>query len=171
MEQKYLDQFRSTVKEIAKELNNDIGMDKMFGNRTKKIRSVFQMMVAHMEDLGCDKTVEASLEQKLAVEQVSKDFLNVATFDKMTDQIRGLSEKYLTLVSNWNREIGKIQTVDLFVQSAMNQIKGYQTFVEASDSLRSLVKYVNTIQRFAPPAFQQSKHYLETLRDTKNEKV
>ena len=164
MEQQALEQYRATVNGIKKILAYEIELRKAFGNRADRVKAAFQVMVSQMDTLAEDKEVEVSGEQKATVEKAVNDFLAVATYEPMPNLFRDLAKQYLKLAVNWNRALGKIQTIDVQAQATMHIIEGQETFTAAARSLRQLIKHVESMQKFAPPAFQLSKHFLDSIR-------
>jgi hypothetical protein len=167
MEPKALEQYRATVNEIRRIFAYDIELRKVFGNRVGRVKDAFQVMVCQMDALAEDKEVEVSPEQKATVEKAVNDFLAVAIYQPMLNLFRDLSKQYLKLAVNWNRELGKVQAIDVQAQASIQIVEGQETFVAAARTLRQLIKHVESMEKFAPPAFQLSKHFLDSIRQGK----
>lgn len=156
--------FRGTVEAAHKDLNQQVPMLQVFGRRIGRVRAAFDIMVGQMEALAEDKEVKPTTKEKATVQDAVEIFLVVATYEPVRGIFRSLAVRYLNLASNWNREVGfKNRRIGLNIQATLRLIEGQETFSAAAKSLRVLLRRLQDMQNYTPPAFEASRHYLNAL--------
>ncbi|GAI80579.1 unnamed protein product, partial [marine sediment metagenome] len=116
-----------------------------------------------MNELAEDKAVEASGEEKSRVKEVADLFLSIAVNEPITPIFRDLSKFYLLLMFNWNKELGKRPDIEKQISTAQKIVMAQMTMLDTIDLLKYQLKRGRDMRNWNPPAFELSRHYLETL--------
>ena len=170
MEQEDLKKYQETVGRIKGILKYEADLRKVFGPRLGKVNGVFELMLRQMDDLAEDKAVEASREEKSRVKEVVNLFLSIAVNQPIVPIFRELSRFYLLLVFNWNKELGKRPDIELSVSAVQRIVEGQMTMIDTINLLKTVSERLQRLNRYGPPAFELSRHYLQSLGGEKLEK-
>lgn len=138
---------------------------KAFGPRgVEKLKMALGVMEAQMNQLGEDKSVVASNTDRGKVKEAINLFLNIAVYQPIVPIFRDLSQVYLLIAFNWNKELGRpdIQTA---IQATRNIVSGQMTMNETINLLKTVSERVQKLNRYEPPAFELSRHYLKSLEE------
>ncbi|MBA7614890.1 hypothetical protein ES703_22164 [subsurface metagenome] len=169
MEQEDLKKYQETVGRIKGILKYEADLKKVFGPRLDKVNGVFELMLRQMDDLAEDKAVEASGEEKSKVKEVVNLFLSIAVNRPIVPIFRDLSRFYLLLVFNWNKELGKRPDIELSVSAAQRIVEGQMTMIDTINLLKTVSERLQKLIGYEPPAFELSRHYLQSLEEKKLE--
>ena len=82
---------------------------------------------------------------------------------------RDLSRFYLLLVFNWNKELGKRPDIELSVSAAQRIVEGQMTMIDTINLLKTVSERLQKLSGYEPPAFELSRHYLQSLEGEKLE--
>ncbi|GAI60825.1 unnamed protein product [marine sediment metagenome] len=170
MKQEDLKKYQETVSKIKGILKYEADLKKVFGPRLGKVNGVFELMLRQMDDLAEDKAVEASGEEKSRVKEVVNLFLSIAVNRPIVPIFRDLSRFYLLLVFNWNKELGKRPDIELSVSAAQRIVEGQMTMIDTINLLKTVSERLQKLIGYEPPAFELSRHYLQSLEEKKLEK-
>ncbi len=152
----------SKIKEILKYEND---LRKVFAeNQLQTIRKGLETMESQMEKLAKDEQVQASGQDKSTVKGVTDIFLNVAVNQPMIPISRDLTLNYLLLTFNWNLALGKRPDIEQNIKAVQGIVRGEMTIVDAINTLKALLERAKSLTQYTPPAFELSKHYLESLK-------
>ena len=165
MEQEDLEKYHETIGKIKKIFEFELELKKVFGPRIDVIREVFELMQRQMNELAEDKVIEASGKEKSKVKDVVALFLSVAVNEPIVPIFRDLSEPYLLLVLNWNKELGKRPDIEATIDTTRKIVLAQMTMLDTIGLLKTLLKRGREIKNWSPPAFELSRHYLETLNE------
>lgn len=163
MKQEDLKKYQETVGSIKKLFGFDLALKKVFGPRLDKVKGVFELLQRQMNELAEDKAVEASGEEKSRVKEVADLFLSIAVNEPITPIFRDLSKFYLLLMFNWNKELGKRPDIEKQISTSQKIVMAEMTMLDTIDLLKYLLKRGRDMKNWTPPAFELSRHYLETL--------
>ncbi len=169
MEQETLKKYQETVNKIKGIMKYETDLKKVFGPRLDKVKESFEIMVCQMNNLAEDTEVEASGEEKSRVKEVVNLFLSIAVNQPIVPIFRDLSRFYLLLVFNWNKELGKRPDIETSVCAVQRIVEGQVTMIDTINILRALLERARKTQQYGPPAFELSRHYLETLNKEKED--
>lgn len=163
MKEEDLKKYQETVSKIKGIMKYEADLKKVFGPRLDKVKKVLEIVECQMNDLAEDKTVEASGEEKSRVKEVVNLFLSIVVNQPIVPIFRDLSRFYLLLVFNWNKELGKRVDIETSVNATQRIVEGQMTMIETISLLKVLLKRGRDMKNWSPPAFELSRHYLETL--------
>ena len=163
MEQEDLKKYQETVSKIKGIMKYEADLKKVFGPRLDKVKKSFEIMECQMDDLAEDTEVAASGEEKSRVKEVVNLFLSIAVNQPIVPIFRDLSRFYLLLVFNWNKELGKRADIEASVSAVQRIVEGQMTMIDTINILRALLERARKTQQYSPPAFELSRHYLESL--------
>jgi len=169
MEQEDLKKYQETVSKIKKIFEWEVDLRRVFGPRLDKVKKALEIMECQMDDLAEDIEVEASGEEKSRVKEVVNLFLSIAVNQPIVPIFRDLSRFYLLLVFNWNKELGKRADIEASVSTVQRIVEGQMTMIDTINILRALLERARKTQQYGPPAFELSRHYLETLNKEKED--
>ncbi|MBA7515071.1 hypothetical protein ES705_07109 [subsurface metagenome] len=169
MEQEDLKKYQETVNKIKGIMKYEADLKKVFGPRLDKVKKALEIVECQMNDLAEDVTVEASGEEKSRVKEVVNLFLSIAVNQPIVPIFRDLSMCYLLLVFNWNKELGKRADIEASVSAVQRIVEGQMTMIDTINILRALLERARKTQQYGPPAFELSRHYLESLDRGKDE--
>lgn len=169
MEQEDLKKYQETVNKIKGIMKYEADLKKVFGPRLDKVKEALEIVECQMNDLAEDVTVEVSGEEKSRVKEVVNLFLSIAVNQPIAPIFRDLSRFYLLLVFNWNKELGKRADIEASVSTVQRIVEGQMTMIDTINILRALLERARKTQQYSPPAFELSRHYLESLDKGKDE--
>lgn len=169
MKQEDLKKYQKTVGNIKRIFKWELELKKVFGPRLEKVKSVFELLERQMNDLAEDVMVEASGEEKSRVKEVVDLFLSIAVNEPIVSIFRDLSKFYLLLMFNWNKELGKRPDIEKQISTAQKIVAAQVTMLDTIDLLKYLLKQGHNMRNWNPPAFELSRHYLESLSKEKKE--
>jgi len=165
MEQEDLKKYQGTVNSIKKLFEWDPDLKKVFGPRLDKVKGVFELLQRQMNELAEDKTVEVSGEEKSRVKEVVNLFLSIAVNEPIVPIFRDLSKFYLLLMFNWNKELGKRPDIENQISTAQKIVEAQLTLLDTIGLLKMLLRRGRDMRNWNPPAFELSRHYLESLKE------
>jgi len=163
MKEEDLKKYQETVAKIKKIFGWELELKKVFGSRIDKVKGVFELLQRQMNELTEDKAVEASGEEKSRVREVADLFLSIAVNEPIVPIFRDLSRLYLLLMFNWNKELGKRGDIGKQISTAEKIVTAQMTMFDTIDLLKYLLKQGRNMRNWSPPAFELSRHYLESL--------
>ena len=170
MKQEDLKKYQETVSKIKGIMKYESDLKKMFGPRLDKVQGALGLMESQMNALAEDKAVEASGKEKSRVKEVVNLFLSIAVNQPIVPIFRELSRFYLLLVFNWNKELGKRPDIELSVSAVQRIVEGQMTMIDTINLLKTVSERLQRLNRYGPPAFELSRHYLQSLGGEKLEK-
>lgn len=88
--------------------------------------------------------------------------------EQITPILKDLVKEFIILAASWNENIAQKIEIRQKIYSLRRFIDYHLSVVDAIRILKNLLKRAEEIQRFAPPAFELSKHYLKSLQETEN---
>ncbi len=155
-----------TKEKIFKIFDNPNSLIQIMSNdQLNQLRNVMSGMVAQLDRLLSGEAEEIPVDTNLLadVQGVAKLFLFIALYEPITSDFTDFAETYLSLVFNWNNNIAKEDNLDTTITAILHLVRSTLTIQEAISALRKLTHRAEMISRFAPPSFEQSRHYLEIL--------
>lgn len=170
MEKEELKKYKETVNKIKEIMKYEMDLRRVFGDRLPVIKKALEIMECQMDDLAQDKKIEASDKDKSTVKEALNLFLSIAVSQPITLIFRDLSKTYLLLAFNWNRELGKRQDMESAIRAVQGIVEGQLTMFDTINLLKTLSQRGREMLDYRPPAFELSRHYLESLREEKREK-
>lgn len=171
MEQEDLKKYQETVSKIKGIMKYEADLKKVFGPRLDKVKEALEIVECQMNDLAEDKAVEASGKEKSRVKEVVNLFLSIAVNQPIVPIFRDLSMCYLLLIFNWNKELGKRIDIETSVIAVQRIVEGQMTMIDTINLLKTVSERLQKLNRYEPPAFELSRHYLQSLEREKLEKV
>lgn len=160
-----LEEYRKALERTKGIMAYQKDMLKVFGPRgVEKLKIALGIIETQMNQLGEDKSVVASSADKGRVKEAVDLFLNIAVYQPIVPIFRDLSSIYLLLAFNWNKELGRpdIQTA---IQAIRNIVSGQMVMGETINLLKTVSERLQKLNRYEPPAFELSRHYLKSLEE------
>ncbi|GEM_PF-1518432 len=170
MEKEEFKKYKGTVSKIKEIMKYEAELRKLFGNRLPIIKKTFGIMEGQMNALAKDKKIKASGEEKSRVKETVNLFLNIAVNQPITSIFRDLSRTYLLLAFNWNKELGERPDMEIAIKATQRIVEGQLTMLDTVNLLKELVKQSRGMLNYRPPAFELSRHYLESLQEEARKK-
>lgn len=133
--------------------------------RQKIIKCAFELMKKQLALEKFDK--EATGKEKSTVKEALNMLLSIAVNQSMKPILRDLEIQFGLLAFNWNAAFGKrpdIANISITIKNVVNKTL---SLIEAIDIIKKLTDKVRNLERFSPPAFELSKHYLKSLETGK----
>lgn len=167
---------REAYKKNKKKLRYILGhseLNLVLGRRQQEImKKAFDVMWKGMDDSVAKKqTVQASGKEKSQVKEALNLLLNVVINASMKPILRDLALEFGRLAFNWNKTFGKRPDISQTAKNITAITLGNLSLTQAIGIIKALTDRLKSIQHFAPPAFDLSRHYLETLlKKSKDEK-
>lgn len=170
MKKEELKKYKETIRKIKETMKYETELRKVFGSRLPVIGKAFKIMEGQMNSLAKDKKIKALGEDKSRVKEAVNLFLNVAVRQPIIPIFRDLSRTYLLLAFNWNKELGKRSDAEIAIRAVQGIVEGQLAMLETMNFLKELLKQGREMLNYRPPAFEVSKHYLESLRQEDRKK-
>jgi len=130
-------------------------------DRQKVVKCAFELMKRQLDSEKFDK--EASGKEKSTVKEALNTLLPVVINQPMRPILRDLGLEFGLLAFNWNEAFGKRPDITGIVVTIKNVVERTLSLMEAIDIIKGLTNRVRDMERFSPPAFELSKHYLKSL--------
>lgn len=130
-------------------------------DRQKVVKCAFELMKRQLDSEKFDK--EASGKEKSTVKEALNTLLPVVINQPMRPILRDLGLEFGLLAFNWNKAFGKRPDIADVAVTIKNVVERTLSLMEAIDIIKGLTNRVQDMERFSPPAFELSKHYLKSL--------
>ncbi|GAH82929.1 unnamed protein product, partial [marine sediment metagenome] len=130
-------------------------------DRQKVVKCAFELMKRQLASNKFDK--EATGKEKSTVKEALNTLLPVVINQPMRPILKDLGLEFGLLAFNWNKVFGKRPDIAAVVVTIKNVVEKTLSLMEAIDIIKSLTNRVRDMERFSPPAFELSKHYLKSL--------
>lgn len=90
--------------------------------------------------------------------------------EQITPILKDLVKEFITLAASWNENIAQKIEIRQKIYSLRRFVDYHLTVIDTIRILKNLLKRAEETQRFAPPAFELSKHYLKALQELEDDK-
>lgn len=112
--------------------------------------------------------LEAIEEEKNQIERALNLLLQIVIEKQITPILKDLVNEFIVLAADWNENIGQKIEIRQKIYSLRTFIDYHLSVLDTIRVLKILLERVEEIQRFAPPAFELSEHYLKSLQKLEN---
>lgn len=129
----------------------------------EKLRKVLGIIESQLNQLNEGKKVVISDADKSRVKEIVDLFMNIAIYQPIAPIFRDLSEAYLVLVFNWNRELVGIADIAKNILATQHIVRRQMTIYETVNLVKMVSAKLERLSQYEPPAFELSKHYLKSL--------
>ena len=164
MEEQHYKAFRANVEQIERILTFTEDLLQIFSQQElKAIKDIFSLMVTHMERLARDETVIATDQDMNLIHGTIRMLLNAAFERPIPLIFRDLARTLMILTFNWNGNVGKAEPLKRDIDKVRRVVEAKTTLDEAIETAKMLIAKLRAEVHYRPPAFELSKHYLETL--------
>jgi len=116
------------------------------------------------------KRKEITEEDKNQMERVLNLLLHIVIDRPITPILRDLVNEFIILTADWNENIAQKIEIRQKIYSLRRFVDYHLSVLDTIQALKTLLKRVEEIQRFTPPAFELSRHYLQSLRELESNK-
>lgn len=89
--------------------------------------------------------------------------LTVITREPITVPLRDLTKKIVKFISDWNKKFVKDSEIEGLCLTTKRFLECYFSVIESIQIIKELLKRINKVQKFSPPAFELSQNYLRSL--------
>mgnify|MGYP000083981564 CR=1 FL=1 len=171
MDKKEIEEYQATIRRIKEFLEHEKELSDLFGGNLQVVKKAFEIMMCQLEKLRTHPKVEATEEECKIVEESINLFFTIASTQPIIQIFRNLSKDYLVLAYNWNREIWKNPRIETKIRAIHAIVEAQLTILDTINLLKILLEKVKEILKFSPPAFELSRHYLESLFSCQSDKT
>ena len=116
------------------------------------------------------KRKKAAEEEKNQIKKALNLLLQIVIEKPITPILKDLVNEFIILAADWNENIAQKIEIRQKIYSLRRFVDYHLTVIDTIRALKTLLKRVEEIQKFAPPAFELSRHYLKALQELENEK-
>lgn len=134
-------------------------------DRQKVVKCAFELMKRQLGSLTVKDPVpfQVNGKQKSTVKEALNTLLPVVINQPMRPILKDLGLEFGLLAFNWNKAFGKRPDIADVAVTIKNVVEKTLSLMEAIDIIKGLTNRVRDMERFSPPAFELSKHYLKSL--------
>jgi len=117
------------------------------------------------------KRKEKTTEEEISQIKKALNFLLQTAIEKpITPILKDLIDEFIIFIANWNENLGKEIEIRQKIYTLRRFVDYHLSVIDAIQILKTLAKKTEEIQRFSPPAFELSRHYLNSLQELGNNK-
>lgn len=161
---------KKAYEENKKKLKYILGhseLNTILGKKQQEVmKKAFSIMEKGMDDsLAGKETTEASGKEKSRVKEALNLLQNMVINSSMKPILRDLALELGLLAFNWNQTFGKRPDIEQTAKNIRAITLGNLSLIQSINIIKSLMERFKNIQHFAPPAFQLSRAYLDTLQE------
>jgi len=109
----------------------------------------------------------ATNSEKWQVKEALNCLLRIAINEPIVPIFKNLVKKFIAITSDWNKNVAEELEIQKTISTLKRFIDYHLTVIDAVQSLKTLLKRVEKVQKFTPPAFELSRHYLKSLQEFK----
>jgi len=96
----------------------------------------------------------------------SSELIYVIAIERsMTKDYIEIMGEFLPLIDNWNKQLGKSKKVRNYVLGTHRIIECATTMRQTISMMRHLLRKLKNEINYRPPAFENSRHYLQSLEE------
>lgn len=161
--------FFKKLEPLEQKLKKERDLKNTFGNKgAELIKEAFIIMksqlgmLADIEDKG---TVLVPAEYKQKVIRVSELFFVIAMEQPLTNFYRAVAKDYLILMSNWHRSIGRSKKMGYYILGTQRIMECTLALNDSIIVMRHLLRKLKHQMNYRPPAFDNARHYLQSLEE------
>jgi hypothetical protein len=110
------------------------------------------------------KNLKVNEEDKNQIETVLDLLLQIVIEKQITPILKDLVNEFVILAADWNENVGQKIEIRQKIYSLRTFIDYHLSVTDTIRALKVLLKRVEEIQKFTPPAFELSEHYLKSLQ-------
>jgi len=126
------------------------------------IKCAFELMKKQLTSEKFDK--EATGKEKSTVKEALNMLLSITINQPMKPILKDLGIEFGLLAFNWNKVYGKRPDITSTVISIDNVVRGTLSLTESINIIKRLAQKLKEMEKFSPPAFELSRHYLKSLK-------
>ena len=120
-------------------------------------------MARQMNALMKEDGITATEKEIDNVKAALQHLLHGIITEPLTDFVRDLTTEMGRLSFNWNKFIGKKQTIETTSLAIQRIARGNKTMNDTEMVLKKLLKRAQANLQYKPPAWELSRHYLRSL--------
>lgn len=127
-------------------------------------------MEGHIREAMADTSPIVQDQQIKEIRQSLQYMITRFLTTKITQDSNRFLNQYLLLASNWEQAIGGCELVSDQVIALSNLLEYHSSVMASVEVLRSLTHEAQRFMKFNPPAFEISRHYLQSIEERLNKK-
>jgi len=135
-----------------------------FGRFSDMIRQSVRVMIKHLDELIRERRVEPTDRERSIIASATNRVIAKIIYDPITPFLREFITLYVEVLKNWNAQIGYQYDIDIMVDTIHRLISQHMTLMDAVNVMKQLIKRVEDILKYEPPAFTLARHYLEVIQ-------
>ncbi len=143
----------------------------------KKIADILRHPQIYTAFNGRDLSIlkEAVIEMKKRqtggkTEKALNLILETALNKPVTPILKDLADEFIVAAAHWNENVRQELGVREKIQALRNFIDYHLSVMDTIKAMKNLMERAEKIQKFSPPAFELSAHYLKSLQDLQKKK-
>jgi len=113
---------------------------------------------------------KATEEEKNQIARILNLLLQIVMEKPITPILRDLVSEFIILTAFWNENIARRIEIRQKALSLRNFIDYHLGVIDTIKILKYLLNRIERIQKFSPPSFELSRHYLEALQAIEQDK-
>ncbi len=161
--------FFKKLEPLEEKLRKEKDLKNAFGNKgAVMVKEAFVLMKSQLgmlADMETEATVLVPVEYKKKIFNVSELFFVIAMEQPLTNVYREVAKDYLILMSNWHRSIGKSKKMGYYILGTQRIMECTLALNDSIIVMRHLLRKLKNQMNYRPPAFDNARHYLQSLED------
>jgi len=151
---------------LQKTLDNEKDLKATFGTSgAPLIKSAFLLMKSQLGLLSDGEDVIVCAEYKRKIIGASELTYVIAIERPITKTYKEIMKDFLPLMDNWNKQLGKSKKMRNYVLGTHRILECATTMTQTISMMRHLLRKLKNEVNYRPPAFENSKHYLQSLQE------
>jgi hypothetical protein len=158
--------FENTMNILRRELYRDLIYSVFDSPEIDLLRStVHAMERALLEAMSSDEKIEGKQQDVSSVCHCLDFILRKHILSTLDEPIVNICRSYMALANNWSNVIGGCRAIAERIQAIVSVTDAHKSLVGAIEVLQHLIREARTFQHFNPPAYDMSRHFLQSIRD------
>lgn len=159
--------FDETVDNIRSFLSSDTYSKYFKSELFQDFTDSLDMMLTCFDILSKDGQVDTSKLTSVTKLNKTLDYIRIYVLDEVLDNnITTFIESWINLVSNWNDNITKDESLMSTCNLIIRFLQGHFTNLEVLQILKHQNAIARSLRHWLPPAFELSMHYIESLTES-----
>ncbi len=158
--------YKPNIKKIRGILNHAQIYTILVERNLDLVKKTVELINGHLKK----KTREITEEEINQVRRVLNIILMILMEKPLTPILKDLANELIVLAAFWNETIAKSLHIREMIYALRRMIDTNLSFTDLIQSTKVLLRKFEEIQRFSPPSFEISKHYLKAIEEQQNKK-
>ncbi len=133
------------------------------------VKKTVELMGGQLKEKRKKRKVRVNEEEKSQIKQILNLLLRIVIEQPLTPILKDLVNEFIILASAWNEEVGRQIEIRETIFAIRRFIDYHLSVIDTIRILKIFQKRMEQIQKFSPPAFELSRHYLKALEKLEEE--